>query len=179
VLLKALLAANAQDAVVTLADPQAVVQAVDAGVGAELDIRIGGKVDRWHGEPLAVRGTIERLTDGRFTIEGTDHFANIYGQEVQMGRCAVLRCGGIRILLTERKTPPGDLAQLRSQGIMPEEQKIIVVKSPVAFRGAYEPIAAHIFEVDTPGICAASLQNFPYQKLRRPIFPLDNFDTPG
>lgn len=173
VLLRALLEAGAQDAVVVLADPQAVAQAVEAGIGAQVNLRVGGKVDEWHGDSLPVTGVVENLSDGRFTTGGKDHFANIYGREVNMGRCARLRCGGITLLLTERKTPPGDLEQLRSQGIAPEEQKIIVVKSPIAFRGAYEPIAAEILEVDTPGICAASLHRFPYRKLRRPIFPLD------
>ena len=92
-----------------------------------------------------------------------------------MGRCARLKCDGIDLLLTERKTPPGDLGQLRSQGIAPEVKNIIVVKSPIAFRSAYEPIAADIFEVDTPGICAANLNRFTYWKLHRPIFPLDKF----
>ncbi len=174
-LLQALLAANAQEAVVVLADPEAVRQAAQAGVGATLELTVGGKQDDWHGAPVRVRGSVESLTDGHFTVSGTDHFANIYGQEVRMGRCARLRCSGIDLLLTERKTPPGDLAQLRSQGIEPETKKIIVVKSPVAFRGAYEPIAAEILEVDTPGICAASLHHFTYRKLRRPIFPLDDF----
>jgi microcystin degradation protein MlrC len=175
VLLRALLEAGAQDAVVVLADPEAVEQAVRAGLGATLEITVGGKHDRWHGEPVRVRGEVENLTDGRFTAEGKDHFANIYGQVVEMGRCAVLRYQGVRLLLTERKTPPGNLAQLRSQGIVPELQKIIVVKSPVAFRGAYEPITAEILEVDTPGLCSANLHQFPYRKLPRPIFPLDEF----
>jgi microcystin degradation protein MlrC len=175
VLLRALLEVNAQDAVVVLADPEAVSRAIEAGVGATVDMPIGGKQDQWHGASVQLRGTVECLTDGRFTVAGTDHFVNIYGREVNMGRCARLRCGGIDLLLTERKTPPGDLGQLRSQGIVPESRKIIVVKSPVAFRGAYEPIAAEIFEVDTPGICAASLDQFEYRKLRRPIFPLDSF----
>ncbi len=175
VLLRALLEAGAQDAVVVLADPEAVEQAARAGLGATLEITVGGKRDRWHGEPVRVRGKVENLTDGRFTTEGKDHFANIYGQVVEMGRCAVLRCKGVCLLLTERKTPPGNLAQLRSQGIVPELQKIIVVKSPVAFRGAYEPIAAEILEVDTPGLCSANLHQFPYCKLPRPIFPLDEF----
>jgi microcystin degradation protein MlrC len=79
----------------------------------------------------------------------------------------------VRLLLAERKTPPGDLAQLRSQAITPEAQGIIVVKSAVAFRGAYEPIASEIIEVDTPGLCSADLGRFPYRRLTRPIFPLD------
>jgi microcystin degradation protein MlrC len=177
-LLRELLAAGAQDAVVVLADPQVVEQAAQAGIGAEISVSVGGKVDSWHGEPVSVRGVVELLSDGRFTTGGKDHFANIYGTAVEMGRCARLRVGGVTLLLTERKTPPGDLAQLRSQGITPEAQKIIVVKSTIAFRGAYEPIAAQIIEVDTPGLCATSLQNFPYQKLCRPRFPLDDVDDP-
>ncbi len=177
VLLSALLAAGAQDAVVVLADPEAVRQAWDAGVGAEIDLPVGGKADGWHGDPVPVRGVVENLTDGRFTTGGKDHFANIYGRAVEMGRCARLRCGGITLLLTERKTPPGDLEQLRSQGIAPEAQKIIIVKSTIAFRGAYEAIAADIIEVDTPGLCAASLSGFQYQKLRRPLYPLDELDV--
>lgn len=173
VLLHELMKAGAQDAVVVLADPQSVAQTVAAGLDAEIDIMVGGKADQWHGEPVRVHGIIQNLTDGRFSTSGKDHFSNIYGQEVDMGRCARLRCGGITLLLTEKKTPPGDLEQLRSQGINPEAQKIIVVKSTIAFRGAYEPIAAEIIEVDTPGLCAASLDAFPYRKLRRPLFPLD------
>lgn len=172
ILLEALLANGATDAVITLADPQAVEESVQAGEGSSLTVEVGGKQDRLHGPTLRLHGIVERLTDGHFRTEGTDHFASIYGRDVQMGRCAVLRCEGIRLLLTERRTPPGDLAQLRSQGIIPEEQKIIVVKSAIAFHGAYEPIAGEIIEVDTPGLCASSLHHLPYTKLRRPIYPL-------
>ena len=169
--------AGAQDAVVVLADPQAVDQAVCAGVDATVEMAVGGKTDAWHGEPEWVRAEVECLTDGRFAVNPHDHFAAFYGREVNMGRCAVLRWEGIRILLTERKTPPGDLAQLRSQGIVPEAQRIIVVKSPVAFRAAYESIAAEILVVDTPGLCTANLTRFRYTKLSRPVFPLDqNFN---
>jgi len=173
ILLRALLVAGAQGAVVTLADPEAVACAWRAGAGATVETFVGGKCDRWHGEPVWIRGEVERLSDGRYTSGGTDHFASLYGREVHMGRCAVLQCAGVRLLLAERKTPPGDLAQLRSQGIKPEAQGIIVVKSAVAFRGAYEPIASEIIEVDTPGLCSADLGRFPYRRLTRPIFPLD------
>jgi len=176
-LLRALIDAGAQGAAVTIADPASVAQAIAAGVGASLDMQIGGKVDDGHGTPVAVRAVVANITDGRFTSEGTDHFAQLYGSHVDMGRCAVVRAGGVRILLTERKTPPGDLAQLRSQGIIPEQQQIIVAKSAAAFRGAYQRIASEIIEVDTPGLVAANLARFPYAHLPRPIYPLDN--APG
>ena len=173
VLLRALLEAGAQDAALIITDPQAVAQSIAAGVGANVEMAVGGKSDTWHGEPVWVSGRVERLTDGRYAIEGKDHFAQLYGREVNMGRCAVLRCAGARVLLNEIKTPPGDLAQWRSQGIEPESQRILVAKSAVAFRGSYAPIAAEVYEVDTPGLCASNLGRFPYGKLRRPSFPLD------
>lgn len=173
VLLRALLDMGAQGAVVVLADGQAAAAAHQAGTGAALALAVGGKSDSLHGDPLQVEGVVESLSDGRFDISGKDHFANLYGSRVDMGPCAVLRCQGVRILLTTRRTPPGDLNQLRSQGIEPQRQSILVVKSAVAFRGAYEPIAGEILEVNTPGLCASDLSRFDYQHLPRPVYPLD------
>lgn len=173
VLLRALLAADARAAVVTIADAESVARAIAAGIGATVALNVGGKCDALHGEPVAMRAVVEHISAGRFTSEGNDHFAQLYGRNVEMGRCAVVRCDGVRVLLTERRTPPGDLAQLRSQGIVPEAQRVIVVKSAVAFRGAYERIASNIIEVDTPGLCAANVSRFAYKHLPRPIFPLD------
>jgi microcystin degradation protein MlrC len=62
---------------------------------------------------------------------------------------------------------------LRSQGIQPEAEHIIVVKSAVAWQAAYGDIARLAIPVDTPGLCTTHLERFPYRKLRRPIYPLD------
>lgn len=174
VILQALLDAGAQRAVAVINDPEAVAQARAAGVGGEIRLAVGGKADTFHGPAVPIVGVVERLTDGRFKTEGESHFAALYGQEVDMGPCAVARVGGVTLLLTTHKTPPGYLAQLTSQGIDPHSQQVIVVKSPVAFRGAYEPIAADIIEVDTPGLVTANLAQFTYHKLPRPVFPLDD-----
>jgi len=146
----------------------------DAGAGAEVSLLVGGKTDRWHGEPVAVTGVVRALSDGVFACELPDnHFASFYGNTIRMGRTAWLRVRGINLVLTERKTPPFDLAQLRGVGVIPELQKLIVVKSAVAYRAAYLPIAAGVVEMDTAGLCTANLARFPYRYLRRPIFPLD------
>lgn len=175
--LLALLAAGAQEAAVVLADPAAVAVCWDAGAGAAVELTVGGKVDRWHGDPVAVRGVVRRLSAGSFPCElKANHFAAFYGDTITMGRTAWLRADGVNLVLTERKTPPFDLAQLRGVGVVPEAQKLIVVKSAVAYRAAYMPIAAGVVELDTPGLCSANLARFPYRHLRRPIFPLDPID---
>ena len=77
------------------------------------------------------------------------------------------------ILLTSIKTPPFDLGQWRSQGIAPEKLSVIGVKAAVAHRRVYDPIAARMLWVDTPGPCRSDLRTFPYRNIRRPVWPLD------
>jgi microcystin degradation protein MlrC len=173
--LRAMLAAGVREGAVVLADPAAVAACWAAGAGAEVRLAVGGKTDRWHGEPIEVTGTVRALSDGTFECELPDnHFASFYSNTIRMGRTAWLHAGGVNIVLTERKTPPFDLAQLRGVGVIPERQKLIAVKSAVAYRAAYLPIAAGVVEMDTAGLCSANLARFPYRKLRRPIFPLDD-----
>jgi microcystin degradation protein MlrC len=163
-----------QEGAIVLADPEAVAFCWAAGEGAEVMLAVGGKADRWHGEPVTVTGIVRALSAGIFECELPDnHFASFFGQTIHMGRTAWLRMAGVNIILTERKTPPFDLAQLRGVGVIPEQQKMIVVKSAVAYRAAYLPIAAGVIEMDTPGLCSANLGRFPYRHLQRPIFPLD------
>lgn len=172
--LRAMLKANVQEGAVVIADPESVATCWEAGIGAVVSLRVGGKVDNWHGEPVELTGTVKALSDGVYECElPSNHFASFYGNTLRMGRTVWLRAEGINIVLTERKTPPFDLAQLRGIGVIPEEQKMIAVKSAVAYRAAYMPIAAGVVEMDTAGLCSANLARFPFKNLRRPIFPLD------
>jgi microcystin degradation protein MlrC len=80
----------------------------------------------------------------------------------------------VDVVVCERRVPsPYDTRVLRSQGIVPEACKIIVVKSWVHFRGSFEPIASRIIEVDTPGLTTAEFNRFAYRNVPRPLWPLD------
>lgn len=168
-LLHELLAQNATDATMIIADAEASAAAFAAGVGGQIHIEVGGKVDDMHGEPVAIHGSVRLLCDGKWVHEGPENA----GVPVDSGPTAVLRMGGVNIVLTTRKTAPGDLQQLKSVGIDPVRQRIIVVKSAVRWRGGYEPIARHAIHVDTPGICGSDLNRLTFQHVKRPIFPLD------
>ena len=172
--LVAMLAQGVCEGTIVLADAEAVDICWRAGERAAVTLDVGGKVDSWHGQPVTVSGTVRALSDGVFECEMPDnHFASFYGSTIHMGRSVWLRVDGVNILLTERKTPPLDLAQLRHIGIVPEAQRMIVVKSAVAYRAAYMPIASEAIEMDTAGLCSANLSRFPYRHLKRPVYPLD------
>ena len=95
------------------------------------------------------------------------------GVAAEMGPTAVVRSGGVNVVLTTVKSMPGDLQQLRSVGIEPASQRILVVKASVRWRGGFEPIMAKGILVDTPGICAIDLTSLDFRHVRRPIYPLD------
>jgi microcystin degradation protein MlrC len=168
-LLRELLDQNAQEAVVIIADPQSVAMAIDAGLGSSVKLAVGGKCDSYHGEPVEITGTVELITDGVFRNRG--HMRD--GILEHMGRTVVIKTTGVTLVLTEIKMPPWNLEQLRSVGISPESVRIIALKSAVAFRAAYEPIARKIIEVNTPGLSSVDLSRFDYKNIRRPIYPID------
>jgi len=163
--LKAMLALDVQEGAIVLADAEAVAACWAAGEGAEVTLSVGGKTDRWHGDPVLVTGVVRRLHQGDLQCERVpNHFG---ASKINVGRAAWLRVKGMNIVLNEHKTPPFDLVQLRGLGVIPEQQKMIVVKSAVAYRAAYMPIAAGVIEMDTAGLCSANLSRFPYKHLRR------------
>lgn len=173
--LSALLRHGAQNAAVVLNDPESARACHERSIGDRLTLSLGGKVDRFHGDPVTLEVVIESLSDGRFDLENEkSHLASLVGRHVDMGPSAVVRAGGIRVLLTTHKTPPMDLGQLRSQGIVPEKLHIVGIKAAVSHKAAYDPILASSHYVDTPGLGSSDLRRFPYERLRRPMHPLDD-----
>ncbi len=169
VLLRELLRQGATEATMVIADAEAVAAVIASGPGSTVSLMVGGKVDRLHGEPLPVTGYVRLITDGHWFHEGPENA----GVPVDMGPTAVLRVEGVNLVLTTYKTMPGDLQQLRSVGIEPSEQRILVVKAAVRWRGGYGPITKRAILVDTPGLGSVDLHRFGYKQIRRPVYPLD------
>jgi microcystin degradation protein MlrC len=171
VLLAELLRQGATGFVVCLFAPDEVRQCVAAGVGGAVDLTVGGKVDRHHGDPVAVRGVVRLLHDGTYVEPAVRHG----GKRVNnMGTTALVELeGGSLLVLTTLRHPPFSLGQLTCLGIRPETQRILVVKAAIAYKAAYAPVAGTVIEVDTPGVTAANPHRLAYRHVRRPLYPLD------
>ena len=170
VLLKALIEMNAQNTVLAvMTDPAAVKKAIAAGVGKQVTMRLGARIDKLHGAPITVTGTVKMISDGKFMPTGP----MARGLEADMGKTVVLRVGGIDVIITEQRIQPTTLALYRSLGIEPSEKRIVAVKSSVHYRASHTSIAKNIIEVDTPGVTSPRLAGLPFKHLKRPIFPLD------
>jgi microcystin degradation protein MlrC len=174
--LSELLRQKAQGWVEAIADPGAVKTVARLGPGAEFDQVVGGRTDRLHGEPVRIRGRVKSLHDGKYIETEVRHGGARY---LDQGLSAVIEVEGSTrdlpnlLLLTSYRHAPMSLHQLISCGIYPRRQKILVVKAAIAFRAAYEPVAARIIEVDTPGATAVNPARFTYRRVRRPLFGLE------
>ncbi|MDP6707593.1 MAG: MlrC C-terminal domain-containing protein [Alphaproteobacteria bacterium] len=169
VLLAELLRQGATSAAVVLNDPAALAVADGIGIGGDFDGPVGGKNDDKHGDPVRLRGRVRFLDDVSYARRG-DYMT---GQKVRLGRVAVVDAGGIEVMLTTERAMPFDADHLRVVGIRPEEKKILVVKSPIAWRAHFRRFAKGEIYVDTPGVAANDLGRFAYTKLARPLYPLD------
>jgi microcystin degradation protein MlrC len=156
--------------VACLWDPAAARACAEAGVGATVSLAVGGRIDPSHGAPLAVSGQVRTLSDGRFIHKGP----MCRGLPGRLGTTAVLDVNDVKIILISYRWQTLDPEMLRFVGIDPAAEKILVVKSSVHYRAAFEPIARAILEVDAPGLSSSNLGRFPFAHVRRPIFPLDD-----
>ena len=181
--LRALVEADIQNGAVCLNDPEIVRHLWNSSPGELHVVTLGGKSGQIGSEPIVLPVEFISRSDGEYDLEDRNSHAAGSGLRQSMGDCVVVRyrseasessnAPGIRILLTSQKTPPYDLGQFRSQGIVPESLFVIGVKAAVAHRQAYHPIAKASYVLDTPGPCSENLSHLPYRLITRPIYPLD------
>jgi microcystin degradation protein MlrC len=156
---------------VILYDPESVQACVRAGVGATVTLRVGGKTDTLHGRPIAIQGKVRILSDGKYTEDEVRHGGR---RSYDMGTAAVVETEQAHtIILTSMREIPVSLGQVLSVGVRPHRKKIIVAKGVVSPRPAYEPIAAEVVLVNTPGSTTADLSKFDYKRRRKPLFPFE------
>ncbi|MCE9565003.1 MAG: M81 family metallopeptidase [Planctomycetes bacterium] len=170
VLLAELLSQKAKGFIVVLHAADAVTAAKQVGIGGTFEGSVGGAVDKLHGDPVAVRGTVRSLHDGKWVESEARHGGRRLNDQ---GHTAVidLHDGNI-LVLNSLRTPPFSLGQLTSLGIDPKQARSIVVKAAVAYKAAYAPIAGEIIPVDTPGLTAINPARFTYTRIKRPMYPI-------
>ncbi|MEO3388214.1 M81 family metallopeptidase [Mesorhizobium sp. CAU 1741] len=170
-LLRAILAAGLTNVgFYAICDPEAALQAQEAGVGNTVHLKLGGKVDPTiGGEPLEVTAEVVTLSNGRFIAYGPMGG----GAWRNHGLSALLRVDGVEIVVITNNGQATDLAQFTSLGVDPHRKSTLVVKSMQHFRAAFEPIARKVIEVDTGALSTKNFFVRPYKSIRRPIWPLD------
>jgi microcystin degradation protein MlrC len=148
-----------------LFDPEAAAAAHAAGAGATLTLRFGRSVEDYRGEPtdppLTYKVRVQAVSDGIIPLHGP----MTAGSTVRLGPCARIDVDGVQVLLSSAKCQMLDLDLCRFLGIEPAAMAVIVVKSSVHFRAAFQPIADSILVAKAPGPMAADPADLPWRKL--------------
>lgn len=159
----------------SIADAAAVQAAQAAGVGATVELALGGHTAPQHGGgPIVDAFEVLGFADGRFTHEGpyTPGMIGNFGPSVLLrGR------GGVRIVVTTFQRNIVDLQQLRIFGIDPLACGLIAIKCMDAFRAAFAPIARACIACESGGVSSLVHTTLEWRRVRRPIWPLDPADV--
>ncbi|WP_027796656.1 M81 family metallopeptidase [Paraburkholderia acidipaludis] len=146
-------------------DPVTVQLCFDAGIGAVMPLRIGGKVAVTSGTPVDIVAEVIGLKRDSWQLFGDSR--------VETGNSAALRVGGTEIVLTTMRTQTFSLEVFTQVGIDPLAKQMVFVKSVNHFMAHFGPIAAKVLFVDGGGPLRRDYSAIRYQHVRRPIWPID------
>jgi microcystin degradation protein MlrC len=154
-------------------DPEAVNQAIAAGIGSEIALAIGGKLAMpaipGDSRPLTVTGTVKTISNGRFRNKGPMG----RGALTDMGPSVVLDTGKVEIALISRHVEPSDLNCLVALGIDPMQKRYVMLKSRIHWRAGLGAAARAVVECAGMGVCTSDYTTLTFRNVRRPIYPLD------
>ncbi len=154
-----------------ICDPATLQACIAAGPSARLSVQLGGKSDGKFQGPLALDAQVVSEQQGRFTFTGPMS----RGIELDIGPTVVLRAGGIDIVVAGSRHQVLDPGFFTHAGLDPSRYDIVVVKSSQHFRAAFGPMARQTIVIDSrDGLTSFNLQAYGHQKVRRPVYPLDD-----
>lgn len=160
-------------AVGPLCDPEAVEAMFQAGEGATISVPLGNKraLDSIgiRKTPVTLEGKVARLGNGEYVITGPTY----HGMKCSMGRTALFVSGGVEIVVTEKTHEPWDLGVFTCVGVDPARKRFLLLKSRMYCRPVFFPLAKGYVECDSTGVTSSNYDLFPFKKVRRPVYPLD------
>ncbi|MGA2551629.1 MAG: M81 family metallopeptidase [Burkholderiaceae bacterium] len=148
-------------------DPGAVRIAFDAGEGARVALRIGGKISPLSGEPIDLVCTVKALR-AEMVMTG------LANTPMALGDCALVETAGIEIVLITLRNQAMGTDLFTQLGCDLAQKKIIVVKSSQHFYASFSKVAKHVIYASAPGAVTVDLATLPYRRIRRPKWPLDD-----
>lgn len=145
-------------------DPLAVSICADAGEGARLTLRLGGKVGKASGDPLDLEVTVKRVLER--------HVQSGLTGPVQFGRSVWVRTGeDIDIVIASLRTQTLAPDAFTGIGVPLNGKHLVTVKSIEHFRARFAPYARKILYVTSAGALDMNFAALPYTKRSANYWP--------
>ena len=145
-------------------DPVAVRFCVEAGVGAEFTLRIGGKVGEGSGQPVDLPITVRKIVSNA---------EQSFGRAKQTMGCGVWvsAANNLDIFLNSIRTQTFHPDAFEQFGLKLSDKKIVVVKSTQHFYAGFAPIAESVLYVSAPGSINMNFSEIGFKKFTDPYWP--------
>ncbi|MGH7093344.1 MAG: M81 family metallopeptidase [Stellaceae bacterium] len=174
IVLKAILDARLDNAAAfAIYDPEAVQQAIAAGIGAAVTLSVGGKLAMpqipAESPALTLSGRVKTISAGRFRNKGPMG----RGVLTDMGPSVVIDTGRVEVALISRHVEPSDLNCMLALGIDPMQKRYVMLKSRIHWRAGLGSVAKAVVECAGVGVCTSDYSQITFKNVRRPIYPLD------
>jgi len=153
-------------------DPDLAAEAHRQGVGASFEARFNRSETTKFSEPYTAPARVVALSDGNCVGR-----RGIYaGLRLELGPCAALEVGGVTVVAISHRVQCADPIFFEMMGLDIAQARAVVVKSRGHFRGGFDEFFGpdQIVEVDLPGLTSPMLNRFDWQRLPRPVIPLDD-----
>jgi microcystin degradation protein MlrC len=144
-------------------DPLVAQVCAEAGVGATLNVRLGGKCGPSSGDPLDLEVEVKGVVE--------DHSAGVFGQRQPMGRSVWLHSQGIDIAVCSIRTQVFERDAFTGLGIALAGKRLIIVKSSNHYQAGFRPDSDHLWHVTSPGAIRVDFAQIPYTKRDANYFP--------
>ena len=145
-------------------DPIAVRICREAGEGATLALRLGGKCGPMSGDPLDLIVTVRKCATGL-----TQRFGRL---PTPLGETVWVTANGVDIVINDTRTQTFHPDAFEGLGIDLSQRHIICVKSSNHYQAGFNPIAARVIPVATPGAITPDFANIPYTRRAKTWWPL-------
>ena len=140
--------------------PELTKKAIEIGVGNEVEALVGAQIDNRYSPPIKIKGKITAIKHG-------DKYA-----ETEV----VVQSGSIKIIVTKKRKPYHKLSDFTELNINPNESDIIIVKIGYLVPELYNINKGWTMAL-TPGGVDQDLDRLDYKRIKRPMFPLDDFEN--
>ena len=136
--------------------PELVAEAERIGVGGTIVATAGAAIDDRYAPPVLIKGTIRAIEKGDKHAE----------TEV------VVQVGSIHVIVTKKRKPYHRESDFTHLGLNPRETDIVVVKIGYLVPELYDMRGDWVMAL-TPGGVDQDLERLDYQRIKRPMYPLD------
>src|SRR5690606_20688339 len=137
-----------------------------AGVGATIEVTLGGTIDPARFPPLRVKAKVKTLTDGQARLE-------TMRLPIDGGPTAVLTFDNFTVMVLSKSARLFDRSLFFASGLQPQDFDLVVIKSPHAEYEMFDAWVEKNFNVDVPGATSANLPTLGHTICRRPMYPLE------